>query len=226
MPHLADDMIDFVLEQRTTFSPTDQVLALHHNPHRCAVPLDKHLTFERAHRAFTDHFCWRPFVKDIVDDFCRREEISEADTLGVHLRGTDKPGKEGTHVKPELVIEAVFDCLKRRDHGFRFRSVFLTTDEQPFVDQLKDRLEVSGSVRFCSLDDPTRVDDGEPRSIHHRKCTVPSCDCLTYAAANMLILSRCAFVLKSFVGSVLLCQDHATNSPPAPIQCGQARPVP
>jgi hypothetical protein len=198
VPHLADDMIDFVLEQRTTFSPTDDVLTLSPDPHRSAVPRDKHLTFERAHRAFADHFCWRPFVADMVDDFCRREEVSESDTLGVHFRGTDKPGREGTHVKPELVIEAVLDCLKRRDHELHFRSVFLATDEQPFVDMLKDGLrDVRDSVRFCALDDPTRVDDGEPRSIHKRKSTIPSCDCLTYAAVNMLILSRCAVVLKS-----------------------------
>ena len=140
VPHLADDMIDFVLEQRTTFSPMDDVLALSPDPHRSAVPLDKHLTFERAHRAFTDHFSWRPFVTDMVDDFCKREGISESETLGVHFRGTDKPGREGTHVKPKLVIEAVLDCLKRRDHAFHFRSVFLATDEQPFVDMLKGRL--------------------------------------------------------------------------------------
>jgi hypothetical protein len=171
-------------------------VSLNPDPHRCALKLDKHLTFERAHCAFTGHFYWRPFVTDMVDDFCRREEISGADTLGVHFRGTDKPGREGTHVKPELVIDAVLDCLERRDHEFSFRSVFLTTDEQPFVDMLKERLDAWGGVRFCALDDPTRVDDGEPRSIHMRK-SIPSCDCLTYAAVNMLILSRCALVLKS-----------------------------
>jgi hypothetical protein len=198
VPLLANDMIDFVLEQRTAFSPAADVLALGPDPCRSAVPLDKDLTFERAHRAFADHFRWRPFVTGMVDDFCRREGISEWDTLGVHFRGTDKPGVEGTHVKPELVIEAILDCLMRRDHEFRFRSVFLATDEQPFADMLKDRLcEALGSVRFCALDDPTRVSDGKPLSIHARKSTIPSCDCLTYAAVNMLILSRCAFVLKS-----------------------------
>jgi hypothetical protein len=198
VPHLADDIIDFVLEQRTIFSPTDDVLALHHKPQRSGVPLDTQLTFERAHRAFSAHFSWRPFVKHMVDDFCKREEISASETLGVHYRGTDKPGREATHVEPELVIEAILDCLKRRDHEFQYRSVFLATDEQPFVDMVQDRLrEVGGGLRFCALDDPTRVDDGEPRSIHKRKSTIPSCDCLTYAAVNMLILSRCAVVLKS-----------------------------
>ena len=198
VPHLANNVIDFVLEQRTAFSPAADVLALNPNPCRSAVPLDKDLTFERAHRAFADHFRWRPFVTGMVDDFCSREGISEWDTMGVHFRGTDKPGNEGSHVKHELVIEAILDCLMRRDHEFRFRSVFLATDEQPFADLLKDKLcEALGSVRFCALDDPTRVSDGAPLSIHARKSTITSCDCLAYAAVNMLILSRCAFVLKS-----------------------------
>ena len=197
---LADDLIDFLLEQRTTFSPSAEVLELHPNPRLSAVPLYKKLTFKRAHRAFSGHFLWRPFITDIVDDFCKRAGISKTETLGVHFRGTDKPGSaEAKEVEPELFIEAILDCLARRDHGFRFRSVFVATDEQPFADMLQDRLckTLGASVQFCSLDDPTRVNDGARVPIHYRKSSIPSRDCLLYAAINMLVLSRCALVLKS-----------------------------
>lgn len=200
VPRWTDDMIDFLLEQRTTFSPSAEVLELNPNPRRSGVPLDKNLTFKRAHRAFSGHFLWRPFVTDIVDDFCNHAGISKTETLGVHFRGTDKPGSaEGTQVEPELVIEAILDCLARRDHGFRFRSVFVATDEQRFADMLQDRLckVLGASVQFCSLDDPTRVNDGARVPIHHRKSSIPSRDCLLYAAINMLVLSHCALVLKS-----------------------------
>ena len=200
VPRWTDDMIDFLLEQRTTFSPSAEVLELHPDPRLSVVPLAKNLTFKRAHRAFSGHFLWRPFVTDIVDDFCKRAGISKTETLGVHYRGTDKPGSaEAKGVEPELVIETILDCLARRDHGFRFRSVFLTTDEQPFVDMLQDRLRKSlgVSVQFCALDDPTRVNDGARVAIHHRKSSIPSRDCLLYAAINMLVLANCALVLKS-----------------------------
>jgi hypothetical protein len=200
VPRWTDDLIDFLLEQRTTFSPDAEVLELHPNPRLSAVPLDKNLTFKRAHRAFSGHFVWRPFVTDVVDDFCKKAGISKTETLGVHFRGTDKPGSaEAKQVEPELVIEAILDCLARRDHGFRFRSVFVATDEQPFADMLQDRLykTLGASAQFCSLDDPTRVSDGVRVAIHHRKSFIPSRDCLFYAALNMLVLSRCALVLKS-----------------------------
>ena len=200
VPRWTDDLINFLLEQRTTFSPSAEVLELHPNARLSAVPLYKNLTFERAHRAFSGHFLWRPFVTDIVDDFCKRAGISKTETLGVHFRGTDKPGSaEAKEVEPELFIEAILDCLARRDHGFRFRSVFVATDEQPFADMLQDRLckTLGASVQFCSLDDPTRVNDGARVPIHYRKSSIPSRDCLLYAAINMLVLSRCALVLKS-----------------------------
>jgi hypothetical protein len=200
VPGWTDDLIDFLLEQRTTFSPSAEVLELHPNPRVSAVPLDKNLTFERAHCAFSGHFLWRPFVTDIVDDFCKHAGINKTETLGVHFRGTDKPGSaEAKEVEPELVIEAILDCFARRDHGFRFRSVFVATDEQPFADMLQDRLckTLGAGVQFCALDDPTRVNDGARVPIHHRKSSIPSRDCLLYAAINMLVLSRCALVLKS-----------------------------
>ena len=64
---------------------------------------------------------------------------------------------------------------------------------------LQDRLckVLGASVQLCSLDDPTRVNDGARVAIHHRKSSIPSRDCLLYAAVNMLVLSHCAFVLKS-----------------------------
>jgi hypothetical protein len=200
VPRWTDDMIDLLLEQRTVCSPTAEVLELHPKPDLSAIPLNKKLNFKRAHRAFSGHFLWRPFVTDVVDEFCKRACISKTETLGVHYRGTDKPGSaEATRIEPELVIEAVLDCLARRDHGFCFRSVFVATDEQPFADMLQDRLRQTygTSVRFCSLDDPTRVSDGARVAIHHRKSSIPSRDCLLYAAVNMLVLSKCAFVLKS-----------------------------
>jgi hypothetical protein len=200
VPRSTDDLVDFLLEQRTSFSPEAEVLEL--NPDRLlsAVPVDKNLTFKRAHRAFSGHFQWRPFVTDVVDEFCKHAGISSTETLGVHYRGTDKPGSaEATQIGPELFIDSVLDCLARRDHGFRFRSVFLATDEQPFVDLLRGRLhEAHGtSLRFCAVDDPTRVSDGGRTAVHQRKSSIPSSECLLYAAVNMLVLSRCAFVLKS-----------------------------
>lgn len=203
VPHCADDIVDFLLEQRTEFSPTDDVKMLHHNPRQSALPLDKNLTFERAHDAFVGHFTWRPFVTEMVDDFCGREKVNNRETLGVHFRGTDKPGAEATKVDPKLAVDAILDCLARRDHALRFRSLFLATDEQPFVEMLQERLckklgssELS-AIRFCTLEDPTRADDGARLAIHHRKSTISSRDCLLYAAVNMLVLSRCAFVLKT-----------------------------
>lgn len=200
VPRCADDMVDFLLEQRSRFSPNAKVVELHPDTRLSAVRLNKNLTFKRAHRAFSGHFRWRPFVTDIVDDFCKGAGISKTETLGVHYRGTDKPGSaEAKRVEPELFIETILDCLARRDHGFRFRSVFLATDEAPFVDLLQGRLRRSlgTSVQFCALDDPTRVSDGARVAVHHRKSLIPSSDCLRYAAVNMLLLSKCAFVLKS-----------------------------
>lgn len=200
VPRWTDDIIDFLLEQRATYSSSAEVIQLHPNPGLSAVPLNKNLTFNSAHRAFCGHFLWRPFIIGRVDDFCKQASISKTETLGVHYRGTDKPGSaEAKHVEPELVIEAILDCLSRRDYGFRFRSVFIATDEQPFADMLQERLsETFGeSVQFCSLDDPTRVSDGARVPIHYRKLSIRSHDCLLYAAINMLVLSRCALILKS-----------------------------
>ena len=64
---------------------------------------------------------------------------------------------------------------------------------------LQDRLHntYGTSVQFCAVDDPTRVSDGVRVAIHHRKSSIPSHECLRYAAIDILVLSKCAFVLKS-----------------------------
>jgi hypothetical protein len=77
-----------------------ELLELHPKRHLSGVPLDKGLTFKRAHRAFSGHFQWRPFVTDVVDEFCKRVGISKTETLGVHYRGTDRAGSaEATRIE-------------------------------------------------------------------------------------------------------------------------------
>ena len=95
---LADDIIDFVLEQRTTFSPTDRSSPC--TTTLVAARAAGQALDLRARDAHSPIILSAPLRERHCDRFCRREEISEADTLGVHLRGTEKPGKEKTHVKP------------------------------------------------------------------------------------------------------------------------------
>ena len=104
VPRWSDDLIDFLLEQRTTYSASAEVMSLHPSPRRSAVQLNKNLNFESAHRAFTSHFQWRPFITDAVDEFCKQASISQTETLGVHYRGTDKPGSaEANLIEPQLL---------------------------------------------------------------------------------------------------------------------------
>jgi hypothetical protein len=110
-------------------------------------------TFENFRKIFKKQFSWKPELLQEVESFCSKNDFSRNKTVGIHFRGTDKPGDEGSVISPELVCEIVLDYLKTNK---KVSLVFITSDEESFINLLGGILDSNG-VKWCTLDDPART---------------------------------------------------------------------
>jgi len=153
------------------------------------------MNFELANRGFFSNFSFKPYLQQMAKDFIIEHEINNCTTLGVHYRGTDK-GSEAKIMKYKDAVNMIADFLTRRPY---FTNIFITSDESNFTIILPIELEkkLNRSISISFLADPTRLNAGMHTTGSHHNPNFDGRTKLKFAVVNMLILSRCAFVLRT-----------------------------
>jgi len=98
----------------------------------------------------------RSDVQQMIDDYAN-DYFSKNHTIGIHYRGTDKVNGIAPEAKP-VSYQRIYELVKKQKPDSK---VFVATDEQSFIDFMKDRL----GDRLLSIE-AQRSADGLP--IHHQ----------------------------------------------------------
>jgi hypothetical protein len=139
-------------------------------------------------------YVWNRFAR------IRPEVITTADflaenmflhpTLGLHYRGSDKTRPEyGCLAEgPFMRFQECFDALPFK--GFRFRSIFVATDEPEFLSFIKER----SPLPVVTLDDSSIMPTGNT-PIFCRQDVTPRKKAVE-ALLNVMLMARCDLLLK------------------------------
>ncbi len=110
---------------------------------------DTSLNGNSAHRAKEFHRIWhqyfklRPHIQTMVDDFKRKHDFANKYVITLHYRGTDKynhsSGNEDNPEHPpyEFCSDLVKKVIKKSGRSLSDIVTFVATDEQPFVEHMK-----------------------------------------------------------------------------------------
>lgn len=144
------------------------------------------MSLKIARPLFDKYLSFNPEVLAEVDSFVR-ENFGTDKVLGVHYRGTDKAGEAHLVAKEQLLV-FIKDILKERP---QLQKVFVSTDDQKILQYL---IESDIPVPVIFRQDAVRSDDGDQ---FHRKKEISKSVVNRDAIVNMLLLSRCSFLLKT-----------------------------
>ncbi|MGZ4074549.1 MAG: hypothetical protein ACXVDZ_13615 [Bacteroidia bacterium] len=156
---------------------------------------NKELDVGSANKLINEYIIPRPELTEEVDLFIKKHFDSKK-ILGIHYRNTDKV-TEAPFVSYENVLVNINHCLEKFDY---LEKIFITSDDEEFIKFMKNS-ELSSMLYF--REDSFRSNDGIP--IHDRK-DVDKYEINRDAVVNMLILSKCSFIIKtsSFLSSFSL----------------------
>jgi hypothetical protein len=115
------------------------------------------------------------------------ENFGGRKVLGVHYRGTDKAG-EAPLVGKERLLGHIRDILKERPE---LELIFISTDDESIIQFLRQS-QLPVPVLF--REDAVRSNDGNQ---FHRRKEISKSIVHRDAIVNMILLSRCAFLLKT-----------------------------
>lgn len=142
------------------------------------------ITRERGFYLINKYIKIQPYVYRLVDSFYDKN-LTNAFLIGIHYRGTDK-SSEAPRVDYAKVAQAVQNKIKSLN-GKTYK-IFIATDEQQFIDYIKNRFT---NVYYA---DSARSTDGKPlHYAHNRSPFKQGLECLTDA----LLLSRCNTVIRT-----------------------------
>ncbi len=126
-----------------------------------------------------------PIVKKI--DSFYQQNMAGKQTIGIHIRGTDKFSEEKL-IKPEQMVA---EALKYADNNTQF---LVASDEQKLLDRIIELLPQNKSIYY----DCYRSDDGTPIHIHRKPSfaqlgedilvkmsLLAKCDLLVHTASNV-----------------------------------------
>ena len=105
---------------------------------------------DHAYQLITKYIKIKPIIQSKIDQFYNEHMINQ-NTIGIHLRGTDKYTEEKP-VTPERIIT---EALKYADENTQF---LIATDERSLFDQMIDLLPGHRVIYY----DCYRSDDGNP----------------------------------------------------------------
>lgn len=128
-------------------------------------------------------------LKDIaveVNSFFDKE-LKGGNTLGVHYRNTDKKS-EAPPVTYEYALKNIDECFIRKP---LLERVFITSDDKEFIEFMKNS-HISSKVVFRN--DSFRSNDG---TAIHERFDLNKYDINKDAIVNMLILTKCSFIIKT-----------------------------
>jgi hypothetical protein len=147
---------------------------------------NRKLRLETAKSLFDRHLAVNPQILAEVEQFCG-DTFHGKKALGVHYRGTDKAG-EAPLVTQEQFLHRIKGILSERPD---LELIFLSTDDEKIIRFL---MEADLHLPVLYREDAVRSLDGDQ---FHRKKEVSKSVVNKDAIINMLILSRCAHLLKT-----------------------------
>ncbi|HWK05469.1 MAG TPA: hypothetical protein VNS58_17640 [Puia sp.] len=147
---------------------------------------NRKLKLSFAKTLFDKYFSICPEILAEVDSFCK-DRFGANRVLGVHYRGTDKAG-EAPLVAKERLIDYIKEAI---GEDLRFNALFVSTDDEVLLRFLKNS-DLPVPVLF--REDAVRSSDGDQ---FHRKKEISKSVINRDAIVNMLIMSRCSFLIKT-----------------------------
>lgn len=147
---------------------------------------NKHLTIQNANSLIIKHLIPRSEINTEVEQFIKCN-FENKKVLGIHYRGTDKI-EEAPFVSYNKTFSIISKCLELNPD---ISKIFITTDNMDFIEFMKSSYL---SDLICYHDDSYRSNDG---IAIHKKNDLNKSDINKDAIINMLILSKCSFIIKS-----------------------------
>jgi hypothetical protein len=110
------------------------------------------------HRIWHKYFKLRPHIQTMVDDFKSKYDFANKYVITLHYRGTDKfnhYGYEDNHEHPpyEFCSDLVKKVIKKSGRLLSDIVTFIATDEQPFVEHMKQanvNAVFADAIRSCT----------------------------------------------------------------------------
>lgn len=148
---------------------------------------DKWLTWRNSSQLVRKYIGVRPEIRERVEGFFDMH-LANKHVLGVHYRGTDKSA-EAPRLPYAQMAEAIDQYFHRNGD---FDSIFVSSDEQAFVDYITDRYR--NTLLVVSHEDQERSRAG---IAVHRSRFGDRFRKAEEAVLNCLLLSRCHALLKT-----------------------------
>lgn len=170
------------------------------------TPLDlnynQELDLSLANQLMNEHIIPRTEIISETEEFCKNH-FNGLKTMGVHFRNTDKIS-EAPAVDYITVVKNIDYCLERNSS---IEKIFITTDDKNFLMFMQ---ESHLSAKIVFREDSYRSADGI--AIHNR-ADVDKYDINKDAVMNMMILTKCDFILKSasFLSAVALIYNPSIS---------------
>ena len=134
--------------------------------------------FSEATRLFGKYFHIEPHMSNYVGEFVARN-FDSTGQLGIHYRGTDHH-HEYEFVEKVSLLDAV------SEHFGKYRSIFIATDEQEFLDFARSHMRDKRIITLMPAPPKShRIDEGDNYQKGFR------------ALADCLLLSRCQALVKT-----------------------------
>lgn len=175
----------------------------------CANRVERRMSRETGSRLIDRYVVVKPTVRNIVDAFVR-EHWRDAAVIGIHYRGTDK--SDDAPRVPYEEMEAVTRAAIGRTGSDRCK-IFLATDEQSFLDFMRDRFP--GQLLYREM---FRSVDGRPIDVvnadgNYKKGEDAVVDCLLLSRSHHLIrtasnLSLCSTLFNPRLPETLLNRER------------------
>jgi hypothetical protein len=150
---------------------------------RHSFELEYNKSREECFNIIQKYIFLRPEIQKIIDDFYNEHFLNHF-VISVHYRGTDKTS-EAPRVSYEAVISKILEVIE--EHPNKNISIFVATDEQPFLDYL---INYFGDAVFCNQT-ATRSVDGTPLHFNptdpYQSGLEALLDCILLSKGNILI---------------------------------------
>jgi len=175
--------------------------------------LDEEELFSKERRAelVARHIRPKPHVRDKVDAYVR-DNFQDAFVIGIHYRGTNK-SEEANRVPYRDVYAAALQAISSA--GSARCRLFLATDEQAFLDYLREKFPDTLLHRELFRSRDGRPIDEVNEDGNYRKGEDAVIDCLLLARCQMLVrtesnLSVCSTLFNPALPDVCLNRRHGS----------------
>jgi len=139
---------------------------------------------------FYKYFRPRQEIDKIANDFWA-SVCDDGPVVGVHFRGLDH-SEEAPRVSYEHCVSILQNHLRTHEAG---RAVFVASDEQAFIDFLKEKMKKS--VPIYSRDDHYRSSDNHNLPVFRRDIGKGGYEKGEDALVNCLLLSKCSTLIRT-----------------------------